>query len=218
MRHEYSLAKSGLRLTESATEETLTDTILRITKEKTPRTMPELVDNVHDILPSVSENEILNAVIKLQDEGRLTLTTPTSPMLKPSTYLKTEEALWFWLTLAVTFATVISVFLIPENNYPLVVIRYILGAVFVVWLPGYNFIKALFPRTSAPGSRDLDSIERVSLSVGMSLALVSLVGLLLNYTPFGIRLAPIILSLTVLTLTLATIAVFRENQAAKKIE
>ena len=46
----------------------------------------------------------------------------------------------------------------------------------------------------------------------MSLALVPLVGLLLNYTPRGIRLTPITLSLLTLTTTLTIIGLIREHQ------
>ena len=63
------------------------------------------------------------------------------------------------------------------------------------------------PKTS---SENLDNIERIALSIGMSLALVPIVGLILNYTPFGIRLAPITLSLLTLTVVFATVALFRE--------
>jgi len=60
--------------------------------------------------------------------------------------------------------------------------------------------------------RKLDNIERIALSIGMSLALVPLVGLLLNYTPWGIRLTPITISLLALTLILSTAAIIREHQ------
>jgi uncharacterized membrane protein len=94
----------------------------------------------------------------------------------------------------------------------------VLGSIFVLWLPGYTFIKALFPvepplKTS---KESLDTIERIALSLGMSLALVPIVGLLLNYTPWGIRLTPIVLSLLALTLIFATAAVIREYQAQKQ--
>ncbi|MHB8987039.1 MAG: DUF1616 domain-containing protein [Eubacteriales bacterium] len=46
-------------------------------------------------------------------------------------------------------------------------------------------------------SRRRDGIERVALSFGLSIAVVPLVGLILNYTPWGIRLAPILASLLV---------------------
>lgn len=91
----------------------------------------------------------------------------------------------------------------------------VLGIIFVLYLPGYTFIKALFP-AKAPiktSSENLDTIERVALSFGMSLALVPIAGLILNYTPWGIRLAPIMLSLLFLTIAFATAAVIREHQA-----
>ncbi|MDH5689843.1 MAG: DUF1616 domain-containing protein [Candidatus Bathyarchaeota archaeon] len=44
----------------------------------------------------------------------------------------------------------------------------------------------------------------------MSLALVPLAGLLLNYTPWGIRTAPVTLSLLGLTLVFASAAVLRD--------
>ena len=123
-------------------------------------------------------------------------------------YYLTEKALWYWTTIVLAVATVIAVFIIPENAYPIVYIRYLLGSIFILWLPGYTFIKALFP-THVPiktSSESLDTIERVALSIGMSLALVPIVGLLLNYTPWGIRLAPVTLSLLGLSITFATVA------------
>ena len=83
-----------------------------------------------------------------------------------------------------------------------------------MFLPGYAFIKALFP-TTVPfktSSENLDNIERIALSIGMSLALVPIVGLILNYTPWGIRLTPITLSLLALTIVFGTAAVLREYQ------
>jgi len=51
----------------------------------------------------------------------------------------------------------------------------------------------------------------------MSLALTPIIGLLLNYTPWGIRLTPVTLSLLALTITLATAALLREHQIKAKI-
>ena len=72
--------------------------------------------------------------------------------------------------------------------------------------PGYSLIKVLFP------TREIDSIERTALSIGMSLALVPLVGLLLNYTPWGIRFTPITVSLLTLTVILPIAGLSREHQ------
>lgn len=70
-------------------------------------------------------------------------------------------------------------------------LRNILGLPFVLFLPGYALIAALFPAKS-----DLDGIERTALSFGLSIAVVPLIGLGLNYTPWGIRPFPILISLS----------------------
>lgn len=201
-------------MTQRLPEQTLKEVILTTTKEQKPETVDQLTHQVHQQFPSISETEIVNAILILQNEGKLALERkhPSTPNLIQ--FLRSNSASWYWITFALTLAAVISVFAIAENTYPLVFIRYVLGGIFILWLPGYTFIKALFP-TELPfktSDRNLDIVERVVLSFGMSLALVPIVGLLLNYTPWGIRLTPITLNLTALTLTFATAAVIREYQ------
>lgn len=77
-------------------------------------------------------------------------------------------------------------------------LRVIPAIVFVLALPGYLATCALFPR-----ARDLSGPERVALSLGLSMAIVPLVGLALNFSPWGIRLAPVVLSIDLLAVTLA---------------
>jgi uncharacterized membrane protein len=79
-------------------------------------------------------------------------------------------------------------------------------------LPGYTLIEALYPK-----KEDLSSLERLALSIGLSLALTPLVGLVLNYTPWGIRLKPILVSLSLLTVFLALIALSRKFSRFKLI-
>ena len=56
---------------------------------------------------------------------------------------------------------------------------------------------------------DLDGIERTALSFGLSIAVVPLIGLGLNYTPWGIRIFPILISLSIFTLVMCGLAYFR---------
>jgi uncharacterized membrane protein len=74
----------------------------------------------------------------------------------------------------------------------------------VLFLPGYCLIAALFPRNS-----DLDLTERVVLSFGLSITIVPLVALLLNFTPFGIRIDPVLIVLTIFTLGMILVAYYR---------
>lgn len=151
------------------------------------------------------KNEVM-LVIKNKEE---------SSLMSVKEYVFSKQAFWYWATLAFAMATVIAVFGIAESAVPLVYVRSLLGFIFILFLPGFAFTKALFPikvpiKTS---SENIDIIERGALSLGMSIVFVPIVGLILNYTPWGIRLTPIILSLLAITIFFATAALLREYQA-----
>lgn len=74
-------------------------------------------------------------------------------------------------------------------------IRIVLGLPFLLFIPGYLLSFALFPlRKTKTG---IDTVERIALSFALSLAIVPIIGLGLNYTPVGLQLVPILLSLLV---------------------
>lgn len=85
-------------------------------------------------------------------------------------------------------------------------VRIILGLPFILFFSGYMLICALFPR-----KEDLDIIERLALSFGISMAVTSLIGLALNYTSFGIRLYPVTFSLFLFTLLMSGVAIYRRR-------
>ncbi|MDK2989639.1 DUF1616 domain-containing protein [Methanoculleus sp.] len=105
--------------------------------------------------------------------------------------------LWIFLALAGMYAPAIS-------ESPL---RVVFVLPFILFIPGYLLVAALFPARG-----DLDGIERVALSFGLSIAIVPLIGLALNYTPRGIRLDPIAVTLVVFSLAVGLIAQFRRRE------
>ncbi len=86
-------------------------------------------------------------------------------------------------------------------------IRVILGLPFILFIPGYVLIFALFPTRKT--DRGIDVIERIALSFGLSIAVVPLIGLGLNYTPWGIRLEPILFSLFIFIIGVGSVAIYR---------
>jgi len=181
--------------------------ILRLIEKERPENISSLLKVMRERM-SLKEDEALKHIIQLVNKGKIRLRgQPKPPPESLKAYMRSIDTYWFWITVSLAVATAIAVFTIPENAYPIVYMRYVLGSIFVLWLPGYVLIKMLFP-----SRKDLDSIERIALSIGLSLALVPLVGLLLNYTPWGIRLTPITLSLLALTLIFAVTALIREYQ------
>lgn len=106
-------------------------------------------------------------------------------------------------------------------------VRIVLGFLFALFLPGYAFVSALFPERGRPSAesvrsddegedggralpnRSIDGIERLVLSFGTSIATVPLIGLVLNFTPWGIRLVPVTIAVSVFTVIAAVVGVFR---------
>lgn len=100
-----------------------------------------------------------------------------------------------------TLLSALAIYAPVVNESPL---RVILALPMVLFFPGYALIAALFP-----GRGEIDGLERFALSFGLSIAVVPLIGLVLNYTPFGIRLDPIVTLLVIFTLCMAAAAQYR---------
>lgn len=106
--------------------------------------------------------------------------------------------------LALTLLTLGVMFLPVFRDTP---VRLIVGVPFVLFVPGYVLVSVLYPGyidSDAGGTEDhsrntgITSSERTALSFAFSMAIVSIVGLILNSTPFGLRLVPILVTLTVI--------------------
>jgi uncharacterized membrane protein len=107
-----------------------------------------------------------------------------------------------WLANVLSWLLILVILLFPENP-----VRIVLGVPFVLFFPGYALITALVPRKTG-----MSGIERVALTFGLSIALVILIGLALNYTSFGIRLMPMVISMSAALLVLSTTAWVRERR------
>ena len=113
-----------------------------------------------------------------------------------------DKDLWLIGILTVLLAVVIAFF-------PSTIARIILGLPFLLFFPGYTLIAALFPKKESLGG-----VERVALSLGLSIAVVPLIGLVLNFTPWGIRLDPILISLVVFIIAASGVAWYRREKLA----
>jgi len=103
-----------------------------------------------------------------------------------------------------------SLALVPSALFATGVLQIVLGLPFLLFFPGYTLIAALFPRKGSLGG-----VERIALSFGLSIAVVPLIGLILNYTPWGIRLVPILVSNTAFILAMSGLAWYRRRDLSK---
>lgn len=112
--------------------------------------------------------------------------------------VKSELILLNLLVIVLIMAIILS----PSN-----VLRIILGLPFLLFFPGYALVAALFPKRE-----QMDGIGRIALSFGLSIAVVPLIGLILNYTPLGIRLEPVLYSVASFIFISSVIAWFRRRK------
>ncbi len=159
----------------------------------------------------VPEAVTLRMIKDLAQEGQLLLNLPgakeetvMAPVSGIVAYLRSTLALDLWLTLILLTLGLVTTLVIPVELFPWVVLRWIFGGLLLVFVPGFAFVRALFPF-----ERFIDRWERLALSCGLSIALAVLVGFGLNFTPWGITLIPTATVLAGITLACIFIALFR---------
>ncbi|NUB92764.1 DUF1616 domain-containing protein [Haloterrigena sp. SYSU A121-1] len=136
-----------------------------------------------------------------------------------------------------TLLVVVAAFAPVIRETPL---RVPLGIAFVLFVPGYALIAALFPERNRVAVADadgddagdatgggrtrilgagtgLDGVDRLSLSVLASVVLVSAVGVAIHYTPWPIQAGPVVAVVAVATLLLAWIAARRRRALAPSV-
>lgn len=162
---------------------------------------------VEDIISSLNmrykPSMIAKAIHKLSLDGYIKLLDPNPPRSLLG-FALSRYNLGSMIASALIILCIVCVYT-SNLSQAIAILRIMLGSVFVLFIPGYSLIEALYPKRE-----DLSPLERLALSIGLSLAIVPLVGLVLNYTPWGIRLDPIIVALSILSITLLSISSYRK--------
>lgn len=159
---------------------------------------------------SIGVDDILDAVNRLARKKAIALYNSSITSFKD--YIKNMYlSMTLWITAIVTAVTILTIYVLPDA-LPWSIVRIVVGGAFVLFIPGYALMQLLFP------TREMDMIERIALSIGLSLAVVPLTGFLLNYSPWGIRLDPIVVSMSAMSITLALAGVYRTYIINRGIE
>jgi hypothetical protein len=168
----------------------------------------ELIANVSRETAQTMDDAVVG-LIRLQTEKKVVM-KESRPYVTLAGYTFSPYSLWFWAALV---STLLPLGLIYVVSGQLLYFRYAFGSILVLFLPGFALIQLLYAKRE-----ELDDLTRFALSIGLSLALVALTGLVLNYTPFGIRLLPVASSLAGLTIIFLLMAVRRKHAYYKLAE
>jgi len=190
--------------------------VLRILETANPKTVQEVVDTIRSEEPLLTEEikEITEILRRLDERGKiqlidLSIDQPARGEAYGQNSGIRQDNKWLYVVLTLVVGTFAAVYALPPGNAH-VPIRWVLASLLAIFLPGYTTVQALFP------AKTLDYTERFAFSVGLSFALLGLVGLILNYTPWGLEVAPIVASLFLYTVSLALIAFYRRRRYSRQ--
>ena len=95
--------------------------------------------------------------------------------------------------------------------FPSNILRIVLGVPFILFFPGYVLMATLFTRKAS-----MENMQRIALSLGTSIAIVPIIGLILNLTPWGITLESVLSSTTAFIVVMSAVAWVRRKQLPKE--
>jgi uncharacterized membrane protein len=179
--------------------------ITEIIHSRSHRTIREITDELQSIDKSISLVEIQEAFRSLQQDGIVRLYDPIE-LHSFGKYLRHDTS--FWIVCLIMAATLALVYFAPTDKL-WVAVRIFLGTVFVILVPGYALVNLLLGRTK------INYLERLVLSIAASLAVISIIGLVLNSGPLGLELNVIVLSITCLSLIFMILASYRSFLSLK---
>jgi lysylphosphatidylglycerol synthetase-like protein (DUF2156 family) len=153
----------------------------------------------------LTDSELVEIVRRMKESGQITFSKRPPKFKSFFSFLLNLPWCWtFWFLLATTAVTLGSVYYLP-SSIPWTYVRWIAGIVLLGFAPGLGLVRLLF------GSRrELDEAETVSLSIGLSLVVSTLVGILLNFSPRGISLGSIVFAMATLVVFFACASAARD--------
>jgi uncharacterized membrane protein len=102
----------------------------------------------------------------------------------------------------VSVLLVLIVIGLPNNP-----LRIVIGLPFLLFSPGYALTVAVFPKRHLT-----DIVEKVLLWFALSVVVVSVIAFAMNYTPWGVRLYPVLIADTSFVFLLSIIGYFRQGK------
>ncbi|MCX6007016.1 MAG: DUF1616 domain-containing protein [Chloroflexi bacterium] len=106
----------------------------------------------------------------------------------------------------------LTLILFPVAAFTTGLLRIILSFLCLIFFPGYTLISALFPKQG-----DIGATERIALSFGASIAIVPIIGFVLNFSPWGVRLVPVLVSMGLFILIMAVTGFLRQQLLPREL-
>ncbi len=142
----------------------------------------------------ISEKEAIEKVYSMYTRSDI----DTMPMARDFVdYLRTSIAKKYMIIITIS---IIGLLFINLNVF--YVLRAMFGILLLFYLPGYSLLESLHISVSS-------GLEKIILSISLSITLLLFIGLLLNYSPWGLNILPLTATITAIIILLVIAALFR---------
>lgn len=156
---------------------------------------------------NIPRKKSIKIIIDLEDENKIKITSKKK-YIRFSRYLLSSIAARFWVIQIICIIIFLLNFYNPSKILPLMYFRNLLGVIFLLFFPGYSFIDYFIE------DEENNKLEKIIFSIGLSLIIVPIIGIILNLTPFGLNpfVIIIILWFQIFIMTIARIYNNFKNQ------
>jgi hypothetical protein len=182
-------------------EEEIEERILDLIRQRRLSNVGDVVAEVQNFDRSITRDEIHDLIRRLEQRGILGLSESGGKQSIQASIVFSRASVGLWICVAVSAIALIAVYLFPQVE-PWSVARLIIANLFLFIIPGYTLSQLLFSRNR------LQAAERTGLSIVLSLAVVALIGMMLVYSPLGVRLESVIASVASFSIALAFVSAF----------
>lgn len=110
-----------------------------------------------------------------------------------------------WMSILLSLLT--GALTLVDTSSPLIYVRWLLGFFYVLFIPGFTLLQALYPKNN-----EIGAAERFALSMGLSIAMVPFIGYALTFSGIGVNLTFVTITLIGLSLLFVVIALFRRKK------
>jgi uncharacterized membrane protein len=176
--------------------------VLDIMQRQNLTKMGDVVVNLQKFDKFLNTEEIHDAARRLERRGEINLSEKKISSSFVRNLADVEVNAPFWIAM-LSCAAILVTGSFPEDAIWFE-LRQVSTAVFLFVIPGYVMTNAFIARNR------LSYVERITVSVGLSLAVVALVGIVLAYGIAGIKQQPVIISLVTLVTVLAFVGAYKD--------
>ncbi len=118
-----------------------------------------------------------------------------------------SSRLGYDLHIIIIISIALAIIIFIGDNKWLYHVKAMLGLLYSFLFPGYALTAVFFTKKG-----DLEILERLTLSCILSIVMIMLIGFVLNYSPWGIKMASVVIVNTVFTIGMSGLALYRREK------